>query len=55
MPDPDKTPPAQQGGTPQDKADEEVARISRTVVPGADAPSRSGISGPGSGADNQKS
>ena len=31
--------------------DEEVAAMSRTVVPGADAPSRAGVSGRGSGAD----
>ncbi len=31
--------------------DEEVAQISRQIVPGADAPSRSGITGSGSGAD----
>ncbi len=33
--------------------DEEVAAMSRTVEPGADAPSRAGISGRGSGADTQ--
>ena len=31
--------------------DAEVARISRTVEPGASAPSRAGITGSGSGAD----
>ena len=36
---------------PQD--DEEIAAMSRTVEPGADAPSRAGVSGRGSGADNQ--
>jgi hypothetical protein len=33
--------------------DEEVAAISRTLRPNADAPSRAGIRGSGSGADNQ--
>ena len=36
---------------PQDDA--EIAAMSRTVEPGSDAPSRSGVSGRGSGADNQ--
>ena len=36
---------------PQD--DEEIAAMSRTVEPGSDAPSRAGVSGRGSGADNQ--
>ena len=36
---------------PQDAA--EVAAMSRTVEPGADAPSRAGVSGRGSGADTQ--
>lgn len=36
---------------PQD--DEEIAAMSRTIQPGSDAPSRSGISGRGSGADNE--
>lgn len=36
---------------PQDDA--EIAAMSRTIEPGADAPSRSGISGRGSGADTQ--
>lgn len=36
---------------PQDDA--EIAAQSRTVEPGADAPSRAGISGRGSGADTQ--
>jgi hypothetical protein len=31
--------------------DDEVARISRQIEPGADAPSRAGIRGEGSGAD----
>ena len=34
--------------------DSEVAAISRTVQPGADAPDRAGISGTGSGADNER-
>lgn len=38
---------------PQD--DEEIAAMSRTVQSGADAPSRSGIGGRGSGADNEGS
>jgi hypothetical protein len=37
--------------TPQDDA--EIAAMSRTVEPGADAPSRAGVSGRGSGADTQ--
>ncbi len=40
---------------PEDRgtaSDEEVASISRTIATGADAPSRSGITGPGSGADS---
>jgi hypothetical protein len=36
---------------PQDDA--EIAAMSRTIEPSADAPSRSGISGRGSGADTQ--
>ncbi len=36
---------------PQDDA--ELAAESRTVEPGADAPSRAGVSGRGSGADTQ--
>lgn len=32
--------------------DEEVAAMTRTVEPGSAAPSRAGISGPGSGADS---
>ncbi len=36
------------GGT---ATDAEVAQISRQISPGADAPSRSGITGSGSGAD----
>ena len=36
---------------PQD--DEEIAAMSRTVEPRSDAPSRSGITGEGSGADAQ--
>lgn len=36
---------------PQDDA--ELAAESRTVQPGADAPSRAGVSGRGSGADSQ--
>lgn len=33
--------------------DDEIAAMSRTVVPGSDAPSRSGVSGRGSGADDE--
>ena len=33
------------------RGDEEIAAMSRTVEPGSDAPSRSGITGEGSGAD----
>ena len=39
------------GAGPQDDA--EIAAMSRTVEPRSDAPSRSGVSGRGSGADNQ--
>lgn len=35
-------------------ADREVERETQTVRPGADAPSRAGITGPGSGADSQR-
>jgi len=44
-------PPATVDASPQDDA--EIAAQSRTVEPGADAPSRAGISGRGSGADTQ--
>ena len=44
-------PAAVPGGEAQN--DDEVAAITRTVEPGADAPSRAGISGRGSGADTQ--
>ena len=33
--------------------DAELSTMSETVVPGSDAPSRAGITGSGSGADNQ--
>jgi hypothetical protein len=36
-----------------DRADAEVAAMSRTIEPKSDAPSRSGITGTGSGADSQ--
>ena len=36
---------------PQD--DNEIAAMARTVQPGSDAPSRAGIGGRGSGADNE--
>ncbi len=36
------------------KKDREVAATTRTVQPGSDAPSRSGIMGSGSGADIEK-
>ena len=35
------------------RADEEVERMTQTVQPGSDAPSRSGIGGSGSGADGE--
>ncbi len=35
------------------RADRDVERISQNVEPGSDAPSRAGIRGSGSGADNQ--
>ncbi len=44
--------PATQSNTAP-ATDEEIAALSRTVEPHADAPSRAGITGPGSGADNQ--
>ncbi len=40
------------GQTP-DEADEEVERMTRTVQPHSAAPSRSGITGSGSGADGE--
>ncbi len=43
--------PATADTAPQN--DEEIAAMSRTIEPGADAPSRTGISGRGSGADTQ--
>lgn len=43
--------PASDDLGPQD--DDEIAAMSRTVEPGSDAPSRSGIGGAGSGADAQ--
>jgi hypothetical protein len=42
---PDPPPPA---------PDAEIARISRTIQPGADAPDRAGITGTGSGADGER-
>jgi hypothetical protein len=38
---------------PQD--DDEIARMTNEVEPGSDAPSRANITGPGSGADAEKS
>ena len=40
---------------PGEQNDAEVAGMSRTVEPHSDAPSRAGITGPGSGADAQGS
>jgi hypothetical protein len=37
-----------------EEQDREVARISETVQPGSAAPSRAGITGPGSGADSER-
>lgn len=37
-----------------EKQDAEVAGITRTVQPKSDAPSRAGITGPGSGADAEQ-
>lgn len=37
------------------QSDEEIAAMSRTIEPDSDAPSRSGITGSGSGADGQGS
>lgn len=42
---------ATNAAAPQDDA--EIAALSRTIEPGSDAPSRTGISGRGSGADTQ--
>ena len=53
---------AERAGDPRDGAtgmdaeaqdDAEIAGMSRTVEPGLDAPSRSGVTGAGSGADGQ--
>lgn len=38
---------------PTETTDAELATMSETVQPGSDAPSRAGITGSGSGADNQ--
>jgi len=46
--DPDDT---ATGADAEPQNDEEIAAMSRTIQPGADAPSRAGISGRGSGAD----
>lgn len=45
--------PARTGADAAPQNDEEVAAITRTIQPHSDAPSRSGITGPGSGADSQ--
>lgn len=37
----------------EEQDDDEIAALSRTVEPGASAPSRSGVSGRGSGGDDQ--
>ena len=37
-----------------EEQDREVERITQTVQPGSDAPSRAGITGPGSGADSER-
>ena len=37
----------------QEQDDDEIAAMSRTVQPGSSAPSRAGVTGPGSGADDQ--
>ena len=42
-----------QGEATEPQDDAEIAAMSRTVEPGSDAPSRSGIGGRGSGADNE--
>ncbi len=39
--------------TPSADDDAELSTMSETVLPGSDAPSRAGITGSGSGADNQ--
>lgn len=45
--------PTRTGADAAPQNDEEVAAITRTIQPHSDAPSRSGITGPGSGADSQ--
>jgi len=45
--------PGRTGGDAMPQDDAEIAAMSRTVEPGSDAPSRAGVSGRGSGADNQ--
>lgn len=45
--------PTRAGADAAPQNDEEVAAITRTIQPRSDAPSRSGITGPGSGADSQ--
>ncbi len=41
------------GADAEPQNDDEIAAMSRTIQPGADAPSRAGISGRGSGADTE--
>ena len=49
----DPVPTGRTGADAAPQNDEEVAAITRTIQPHSDAPSRSGITGPGSGADSQ--
>ena len=49
----DPAPTARTGADAAPQNDDEIAAMSRTVQPRSDAPSRSGITGPGSGADSQ--
>ena len=50
---PDKTATAEKDPAGNAKRDQEVAAMTRTIQPGSDAPSRSGIMGSGSGADTE--
>ena len=53
-PDPPPVEPGEARRQQWEKQDREVERVTQTVQPGSDAPSRSGITGPGSGADSTR-
>ncbi|MBN8928266.1 MAG: hypothetical protein BGO51_19380 [Rhodospirillales bacterium 69-11] len=55
VPDPATDRGTASGKAKWDKQDAEVAGITRTVQPKSDAPSRSGVTGSGSGADSERS